>query len=293
MKIKVYRQNIIDEEFMLEKDGGKFLQEYSEYDKNRNVTLEVTCFPNGNVEQKISRQYDEKNNLIKEVITDQDGEILENKTWTYDEEGKAIEEKQYYIDGSYDNTTNHYDSEGLIIERITEDDEGEKGAREEVVYENGLLIKHVIYDEDGSVDSSEENTYDEKGHLIQRKESNMEGEIEKLEITYDEAGKIDQEIRYNEHGKIIERNTYTYGENNLPSEIHEETTVKNNRARITYDSNNHVILHEVYDVNDNLINRVERNYLDNGYIKDSEIMISMPERGVQHHYRLTYEYSDE
>lgn len=291
MKTKIYRQNIADEEFMLEKNTKKYLREYTETDANGNEITQIEYNPDGTIEQKTNREFNDKNQIVKEQISD-NMEIVENKAWEYDDSGKAIKEIQYYIDGAVDFTDIIYDDNGDVIERKTIDDDGEEGAREEITYENGKITRHTIYDDFGEVEADEENSYDEKNRLIKKVTLNLEGEKDTLEIEYNEDDKVYREILLNEAGKVIERNTYSYGDNGMPSEIHEESTMKNNRAKIQYNENKQVTVHEVFDVAENLANRVERNYDDKGRVVSSEVLISMPERGVRHHYQLTYEYEE-
>ncbi|PLX00097.1 MAG: hypothetical protein C0593_01735 [Marinilabiliales bacterium] len=291
MKTNIYRRNIADEEFMLEKNTDKFLRETTEFDDNGNEILRIEYNPDGSIEQKTSREFDEQNRIISEKVFSE-GEIVENKFWEYDSNGRAVKEIQKYIDGSYDTTTIIYNEDGEVTERRTTDDEGEEAGKEIMVRENGLLKQHTMYDDFGEVEADEENFYDEENRLIKKISLNLEGEKETIEITYNEHGQIYREILLNEDGKIMERNTYTYGENGLPSEIHEETTAKNNTARIMYNDNKQVTLHEVYDVAENLVNRVERKYDDQNRVVSAEVLISMPERAVRHHYMLTYEYQE-
>lgn len=276
---------------MLEKNTHKFLREYTEYDANGNKILQIEYHPDGTVEQKTVSRFNNKNLIVEEQITD-NVEVIENKAWEYDDNGRVVKELQYYIDGAVDTTEVFYDADGNIIERKTTDHEGETGAREIISYINGKIAKHTVYDEDGEIEADEQNTWDEQNRLIKKVSLNLEGEKETLEIEYNEDGSVFKEILLNEDGKIIERNTYTYGENGMPKEIHEETTLKNNVAKIQYNENKQVTVHEVYDVAENLINKVKRNYDDKNRVSSSEILISIPEKGIRHHYQLTYEYEE-
>ncbi len=289
MITKIYRQNISDEEFMIEQDTHKYLREYIETDEKGNEIIKKECNPDGSVEQKTVREFNAAGQIVKEQIYDQE-ELIENKSWEYDENGNVIKEIQYYIDGSCDITTVAYDENGNITGRKTIDDDGEAGGYEEITYSNGNIVKHAVFDEDGEVESEEINEWDDQNRLIKKEQLTLEGERETLEFEYNENGQLYREILFNEDGKIVERNTYTYGSNGMPEEIHEESTVKNNRTRVTYNDKNQVSLHEVFDVSDNLVNRVERHYNDQGNVTFSEVLISMPERGIRHHYQLLYEY---
>ncbi|PID94880.1 MAG: hypothetical protein CSA95_02060 [Bacteroidetes bacterium] len=274
---------------MLDKNTERYLREYIETDAQGNEIVKIEYGEKGLIEQKMIREYNPKNLLVKEQIFD-DQELIEHRSWEYDDQGKIHKEFLHYADHSYDTTLFLYDSQGNIIEKRTTDDEGEEGSREEILYESGLVCRHRIYDEEGEIEADDRYTYDDQKRLIKKELLNLDGEEETLEASYNEMGKVAVEVLLNDEGKIIERNTYTYNEAGLAIEIHEETVRQNNTTKISYNDQQQVVLHELYDVGKNLVNRVERSYDEKGRPTKAEILISMPERGIRHHYLLTYEY---
>jgi len=291
MKTRIFRQPVIEDEFITEKTQKKYLQEYTEQDENGNILLQIEYLPDGTIEQKTERVF-QNNKLIKERILGLEDELIEDKRWEYDENGKLISEKQYYLDGTHDTTLIRYDEEGRIIEKRTVDENGEEEEKERLTFINGKLVKQTLIDSSGNIESDVEIHYDEEGRMILQKSINMEGEEESLTLEYDASGRIYRQITRNAQDKVIERNTYTYGEHHLPIQIHEESRVKNNTAKISYNSNNQVIKHEVFDLADTLINSVTRNYDEKGRIISSEILIHLPERRIREHYRLIYQYEE-
>ncbi len=189
----------------------------------------------GKVKSCIETAYEAKNISGKM----EKGKITQNKiVSTYNNQGKIIEQNSYNTDGSLSfKYIVKYDDKGKKIGINQYNADG--GLLSQKIYDSkeNLLESKEYFSSDGSVTGNMTLHYDEKGHLIELKEHNVNGTFT-YTYRYDDSGNRIEEKAY-VNGHLEKTKTVTYRYNKKGNII--EKIYAGNISFKRYDDNGHLI----------------------------------------------------
>ena len=196
-------------------------------------------------------EFDINGNLLKEIKYNRFGEFEEMFDYGYDQSGNVIRESYYPEENE------------LAEEKIfTRNDSGQ------VV----LALKNY---QDGSIDTTI-FLYDDSNHLIEKKTTTDEDEVEQIEkFEWDNGILINHEILNGEGEPISET---------------EEHPARPNQTRITHNELNQVVSEEELDDKGEVFMTVNRTYDDQGRADEVEVFIDGRGQAISRHYFLKYNY---
>lgn len=270
----------------IEMHGNK--SRYAEYDENGNEVLEINYTASSEMQDKTERKFDDKSRLTEEKYYDE-GEILaEHRSFEYHND-KLQKEYLHYMDGSKDTISYKYNEQGFLVEKTTLDEEGYEERKEVFEKDNkDRLLRHKIYEEEELV-RDDELIRDENGNVIEsvQVDQQMQETIRSKNIFED--GKRTLSKVYDKKGQLIERFEYRYDGAHISIMIH-ETPGEKILTQFEYTDKGDVLRQEDYNVNNELLNKVERVYDAKGNITEEKTYINMQGRGMDRDYVLKYEY---
>lgn len=287
----VYKKNL------LQKTGNEpqeelLLTENHYDDSNTNLIKEIQYGENGQVEQLMLFEYDEKGFLISEELRDASGEVLERKTYEPDDKGQVAFEFIHYADGSADKIQFDYDAEGRLVSKQQYDDEGMLEWLSKLAYNGDKPISEITETADGELVSENTFEYDAKGFLVTALINNIEESLWlKKEFEYDEFGNKKAIITFNKDGQAVERIKFENDDKGRPIGVVEENRRQKNTQRLEYDEKGEIIFQEEYDVNGELVGKIERTFNEEGFLNESKVLIRNLQRGITRNYSLRHEYS--
>ncbi len=276
---------------------GRIVSE-TEYESRWGKVVRERQYNNeGLPEQETTYSYNADGFLVREVLKEGDGMVMEERSWEPDERQRIGVEYLHYADGSEDKVTHAYNSEGQLIRKLTEDADGDPEKLEVFEYEDGRLVREAVYedfddpDDPGEVVTEQLYTYDDDGRLIDKTDvDTMEDFHQRRVNEYDERGHRVQVTVFDKNDEPVERIRLRPDEKGRPVEVVEENRKKKNTTHMRYDAHGNVVFQEEYDMNGQLVSKVERTWDDNGLLLESRVTVNGPVQGVARHYVVRQEY---
>ncbi len=185
------------------------------------------------------QEFDERGNTIREVEYTPDGSVDNAAEYKYDEENRLIGEVHFYEDEVTETIRYILNEEGKRKEVETTYADGSKSVKKIIRDSNTITVK--AFDEDG--DPEEEDR-----------------------ITYDEQGRVIEEVKLDDNGKVVYRSVYEYNEkgkllNKTEYEGEDGSFIKTTPE---YDEQDNVISETQITEKGNLVNRVFYEYNKQG-----------------------------
>ncbi len=284
----VYRvDHVPGDEVDLEQSFSQ-MQSYKEFDESGNLILEIGYAHDGEITDKIGYRYDDDGRLLETMVYGDDDEVLERKEVVWNSDGKVIRELTHYLDGSSDTHEYLYDGKGKIEGVVAKDDEDEMEFSEKYYYEGDKIIKVERMNSDDEVTFRQEDEYADGNLKTRTTWSSEEGEPTTLVQEFNAAGHREQELRYDRHEQLIERNIYEEDENGRVVRIIEENRQRKNTTEFAYDEQGNPIRQAETDMNGNLNHEVFRTYSAEGDLLYTTVEAVMKPGGDKRAYTLVY-----
>ena len=192
----------------------------TKYDTKGNIIEVINYNDKGEVISVIVNQYDNRDNKVNfEQYQDNRKKLIQSRKIVYDANGNKT--REYGFDGAtlYNNTFKYV----------------ENGKLSEINYtlENVLVEKRMftyfgdkteilIYDQNNNLTFKQENIYNNKGLLVSEKKVGNKGNVvHTLDLQYNAAGDLIEEVRKRADDKLDYQKLYEYDSKNRP--IKEET----------------------------------------------------------------------
>ena len=287
--IELYRTNVVPD------DAGEenlVMDEYmvnrTVYDEDGNETERITYSPDGEAEERILVKY--SNGHPVEEMLELEGELAEKTTREFDEAGTLLLEFRHYQDGEPDKISYTYE-DGKPVQKLVTDSDGDEGEKFLWHYEDGKLVKGESYNEYGNIDLTREHSYNEAGHLEEIIETRIsDGDKLRIVTLFDEAGHLLQEKHYDRKGNLVSRSTTIIGDNGLPAQTENETTMGKTISVFTYDEKGNNIKLEEKTTEGEVFATIERHYDEAGRISGTEVHMEPALNRPGQHYSLAYKY---
>ncbi|MFO7873040.1 MAG: hypothetical protein R6U62_00980 [Bacteroidales bacterium] len=297
--LKVIKQNLpLPDANKAAGEGQEVVLSETEYDAGHGkVILERQYNEEGQLEQETEYTYDDDGFMVREVLREGDGMVVEDKSYESDENLRIAREYLNYADGSRDTVHYAYDDQGRLIQKTLKDEDGDVEQTDLFVFDaEGRLVREAVYE--GEPDEGEESlteekryVYDEEGRLLETEiRDRVEESYRKRVNAYDEAGQRTSVMVYDADGELLERILFDPDDQGRPVEVVEENRRQKNTIQLQYDDHGNVVLQEEYDLNGNLVNRVERTYDKDGRFQQSRVRMHMPDRGINRYYVVKHSY---
>jgi antitoxin component YwqK of YwqJK toxin-antitoxin module len=279
----------------LEVKTNEALQQKVIFDAQGNISEHIQYLADGSIEDRVTNSYNADGKLAEEVLYDPDGEIAERRTLEYAENGKLLKEIKHYQDGAQDLITYSYNEAGHLLEKIFGDDSGWVEKREAFTFEGDKLTAVKEYDEEGKLLKESAFTYDADGNLEESSESPTSDMGGRKVTIYNISGLPEIIKYYSPSGNLIARHTYEYNENDLVTDIKEETQSGISSSHTEYDEIGHAVVLEDRSANEELNHRIERTYDEEGNLLTSHVFINGHGRNLNQHYleRIEYTFFDQ
>lgn len=156
--------------------------------------------------------YDDMRNISEILSWDREGNLQSKSVYSYDENGDSLGYTNYYwsdVDGSM--TEYSYDSNYLRQSRKTYDEAGNLLTRSEPEYdEDGNMLREITYSADGTVTEQTDYTYDSDGNMLEYRTTFFEEDGGKQVIIIDGNYDIRSSITYDANGTVTSVYTYAY-----------------------------------------------------------------------------------
>lgn len=272
-----------------EQDDKGHKYSFTEMNDQGNVTLDVKYNAAGGIEDKFVHNYNDKGHLIEEFIFMQDDEIADHKTYEPDEKGNIIRELKHYADGTTDTIEYKLDEQGKILEKTTTDSDNEIEAKEIYTYQNNKLAGKEEY-EYGELVAKESILYDDSGKSIENSKWQIDGEVHRNKYTWDENGRIEKVLTYNEKDKLISKSLYSYNDKNKVTEIDEENLRGRTITTMTYDEQGNAVEQTEANGQGEINNTVSRKFNDRNDVVETKVFIDLHGSSINQEYTLRYEY---
>lgn len=287
--VELYRTNIVpgdtgEEDIMVE----EYMMNRTVYDEEGNETERITYSPEGETEERIIVKY--SNGHPIEEILELEGELAERTTREFDEKGTLLIEFRHYQDGEPDKISYTYE-DGKPVQKLVTDSDGDEGEKFLWHYKDGKLIKGVSYNEYGDIDLTREHSYNEAGYLEEIIETRISTD-DKVQIIslFDEAGHLVQEKQYDRKGNLVMRVTNIIGDNNLPAQTENETTMGKTISVFTYDEKGNNIKLEEKTSEGEVYAIIDRHYDETGHIIGARVHMEPELNRPGQNYALVYKY---
>lgn len=243
------------------------------YDKNRNVLEWIGYSPKGkivakyvysyneqgkvideifykspdlkNCNYKLVRSYDDKGLLMGGVFYNSSGEVRSKYSFTYDDKGQRI--KEVYEDETH---IFGYDDNGNRTSQTTYLPDGTLKNSTQISYDGkGNVINEKWYDGEGVLYSDFTAKYNDAGLPIESILLDGEGHvIEEYCTEYDEYGNVVDEYVSKNYGSYKTHHLIEYDEQGREVECNAMFNTFENKFVSFYDSQNNVILVDIYEV---------------------------------------------
>ena len=221
----------------------------------------------------------------------EDEVLTEWRELVRNEEGRVDKELLHYLDGSIDVIEYSYNEANQLISRIQTNSDEEIEKQENNVYEDGKLIKEEIIDQDGNVTVLNTYSYAEKGILEESiHELFNDGKSTRLIHAFDEAGRRQKSLRYNDKNQLVEISRYVIDDMDRVVQIEDEDQHKKSLTTIEYDDAGNIVSQLERDKNDEIISSVERRYSQDNRVLESKVYMSGQGHRQDQEYTLIYKY---
>lgn len=295
--LKIIRYELPSATTSCDEAEGRMLSETEFESRWGKVVCERQYNNEGLPEQETIYSYNDDGFLVREVLKEGDGTVMEERSWEPDERQRIGVEYLHYADGSEDKVTYAYDGDGQLIRKLTEDADGDPEKLEVFEYEDGRLVRAAVYedfddpDDPGEVVREQIYTYDGEGRLSDKTEVDTVQEFHQRRVNeYDEQGHRVQVTVFDQDDEPVERIRLRPDEKGRPVEVVEENRKKKNTIHMRYDAQGNVAFQEEYDMDGQLVSKVERIWDDNGLLLESRVTLNGPVQGVARHYVVRQEY---
>jgi YD repeat-containing protein len=291
--LTVYRRNIIPGNAgKEERQPEEIIISHTDYHESFDKPVkDIQYSHEGEPEQIIWFQYDANGFLVCEELQEGNGQMLSKKTFEVDPKGKIQKEMGHFADGAHDVTTYSYDEAGRLTEKVTIDEDGDLESKEIFEYEGEYLIRHAYMDSDDFLVKEVLMEYDEDGLIEQTIERDLhEGTEVRKEFEYDEKGQRRAYVVYNENDQVVEKVLLFHDESGRLTKVVDENRHEKNTTQMQYNQKGNVIQQEEYDRENNLLNRVERTFDEEGRMLESKIFIDQQGRGANQLYIMRNHY---
>lgn len=219
-----------------------------------------------NLISRYEYEYDLQGNQIKGIKYDEKGELeywFEDK---YNKQGDCIESIRRDAEGNIQFwDENQYNMQGKVVRYISYQEDGKVEGWQECVYDvNGMLGKFLFYDAEGNRTFGWcEKRYDEKGNCIEDRWYGLDGSIGHwTEYIYDDQSNLIKINNHNHDGVILSGEERKYDENNnCIKSINYGNENVTGWTEYSYDSQRNCISYVNYDVDEEILSRVEREYV--------------------------------
>lgn len=292
--LSVYQKNLVlkssvDEEL----DSEEYLITQSIYEPAFGKLAEETQYnPEGEVEQVMRCSYDDKGFLVVEELLDGDGNVLEKRSFEPDGQGRIAREFIHYADDTADRIEYTYDEQGRVVNKERFDDDGDSETIEIFEFDGDRIIRECITDADEEILSETVYTYREDGQLEELLVNKPEEETWFRKVyRYNEAGVREAVTTYNQDEEPVERVVFEHDEHGRPNKVVDENRRQKNTLHMEYNNQGDIVFQEEYDMNGELVNRIERTYAADGLLLESHIQVRNFQRNVSRNYSLRNEYS--
>jgi YD repeat-containing protein len=272
-----------------EQDDKGYKYGFTEMNDQGNIILDEKYNATGGIEDKSVHNYNDKGHLIEEFIFMQDDEIADHRTYEPDENGNIIRELKHYADGTTDTIEYKLDEQGQILEKTTTDSDNEIEAKEIYTYQNNKLTGKEEY-EYGKLVAKESISYDNSGMSIENSKWQMDGEVRRNKYVWDENGRLEKVLTYNEKDKLISKSLYSYNDRNMVTEIDEENLRGRTITTMMYDEQGNVIEQTESNGQGGINNTVSRKFNDRNDVIATKVFIDLHGTGINQEYTLRYEY---
>lgn len=233
---------------------------YREFDEMGNLLVEIAYTQEGEIADRITHRYDQAGQLTETLVYGDDDEVLERKEVIRNNDGRIVREITHYMDGSADFHEYFYDDKGNLTGMEVKDDEEGLELSEKYFHESENVVKMERWNGDNELIFSQEDTYS-NGVISGRKIwSSEEEEPFTIIQQFNPAGHSEQELRYNSHDQLIERNIYEEDGNGRVVRIIEENRQRKNTTELVYDKQGNVIHQSETDLNGQMNHQIFRVY---------------------------------
>ena len=207
-------------------EGGKpstkgFKSSVTKFDQRGNVTEIANYNAQGKIISLIVSKYDSRDNRV--IYERYQGGGSEKKlqysqTTAYDSRGNKLKESGFDGAATYENIYRY--EGGKVVEIIYNSDKAVT-ERRQIKY-SGNKAEISIFDKNDNLEFRQENTYNDKGMLISEIKTGGKGNIiHTLNLKYNTAGDLTEEIKKRADNKLDYQKNYQYDKDNRP--IKEET----------------------------------------------------------------------
>ncbi len=274
-----------------ELDEREYLFQHTVFNEKGRVLNEKNFSPDGNLVSELQLTYNENDFLISHIMLEEDGTVAEHKTFEPDEKGNIAREYVHYLDGTFDTIIWNYNSQGQLIGKQASDSEGDLESTEEFDYANGHLVHYVMKDADGDILAEKEIERNEKGDETQVDEyDGIDRSSIRRVIEYYPSGSRKETLVFDDNDKLVEKVMLSENEKGQLVEVIEETPVKKNTIKFTYDEKSNIILQEEYNRQGEIISTISRVWDENSRLQESEVFIDGSGRGISRNYTIRHEY---
>lgn len=270
-------------------DWPQVIQSETEYDGEGRIVREAQFSADGVTAEQYVMKYDEKGLPVEMTILDEDGQALEIRRNEYGQEGRLVKTSIQYMDGSLGTTEYIYDEWGNLALKRTLDEDGNLEARESFLTVDGKIILAERYGENEAILFRQEDVYDQGMHKESRIWSAEEGEPYTRIIHFNEAGRKNEELKYDSRDKLVERISIEEDKDGRLLKITDENVSRKLITEFSYDHNGNLSGQLELSPDGAIIHQVERTYNDNLDPERINVIFANPYAG-QHDYCLIYRY---
>jgi YD repeat-containing protein len=173
---------------------------------------------------------------------------------------------------------------------VQETDEQELEMREVFDYQDARLVLFERYDSGSQLIHQARNTYAD-GKLVQTDISSSENEEPYTQvIRYNAAGRRIEDMKYDNQGRLIERNRSEEDETGRVVKLIEENTFRSHTTGLEYNDAGRLVRQVEKDLLGNLVSDIERTYTEEGLPESAHITVRDRSTGTYQQYYLIYEY---
>lgn len=284
----IYRIDHIPGEEVELDDDPEGIQSFHEYDREGHLLLEIAYNRDGEIADKVAYTYDEKGRLVESSIYGDDDEVLERKELFWTDDHRVRQEIIHYLDGSEDIHDFFYDEKGNLTGLQVKDDEDEVEFSEKYFYEDDKVVRVERRDGEDELIFKQEDDYEE-GMLKTRKIWSAEEEEPYTIIQhFNTSGHREEELRYDSHDRLVERNIYEEDENGRVSQLIEENKLRKNTTVFTYDDKGNVTYQKETDLHGDINHEVWRFYGSDGELVRTTVEAVIKNSAEKRAYSLIY-----
>ena len=269
---KVYRvDHLPGEEIDADQESGN-LQSYREYDDSGHLIMEISYNSDGDISDKMEYSHDQDGRLVETRIYGEYDELLEQREVAWGEENRISREIVRYQDGSEDIHEFFYDHKGNLTGIRVIDDEDELEFSEKYFYDGEHAVKVERRNGDDELIFTQEDEYEDGVIKMKSIWSAEEEEPFRIVQHFNAAGHRTAELRYDNHDRLVERNTYDLDSKGQLICLVEENKFRKNTTGFSYDDHGNVIYQKETDLNGNLNHEIYRQFNEAGELLKTTVV---------------------